>query len=156
MTDIVFAENGIRPIKDGRSLSEFGTISYESSKAMAIIKEHVPKVFTGLVLAGHDETISHEQQSRVYSPLGKAPCLMANSGGGGYDKQPKVAIGKIYYRKLTVKECERLQGVPDDYCQRIHKEPKKLVSNSAAYQMLGNGWQVDTIMHIFQYLKDEK
>lgn len=43
-------------------------------------------------------------------------------------------------RKLTVIECCRLQGVPDDYF--------KVSSNTQAYKMLGNGWQVDTIMHI--------
>lgn len=47
-------------------------------------------------------------------------------------------------RKLTPIECERLQGFPDDYT--------KGVSNSQRYKMLGNGWQVDTIKHIFKYL----
>ena len=48
------------------------------------------------------------------------------------------------YRKLTVVECCRLQGVPDDYF--------KVSSNTQAYKMLGNGWQCDTIEHIFNCL----
>lgn len=47
-------------------------------------------------------------------------------------------------RKLTVVECCRLQGVPDNYF--------KVSSNTQAYKMLGNGWQCDTIEHIFNCL----
>lgn len=50
----------------------------------------------------------------------------------------------ITYRKLTVTECERLQSVPDGYT--------KYVSNTQGYKMLGNGWNVDTIVHLFEPL----
>lgn len=52
---------------------------------------------------------------------------------------------KITYRKLTPVECERLQGLPDGY--------SAYVSNSQRYKMLGNGWQVDTVVHVFEELK---
>lgn len=62
--------------------------------------------------------------------------------------QPKLAlndnINDLEYRKLTVIECCRLQGVPDNYF--------KVSSNTQAYKMLGNGWQCDTIEHIFNCL----
>lgn len=48
----------------------------------------------------------------------------------------------FYYRKLTVVECCRLQGVPENYF--------KVSSNTQAYKMLGNGWQVNTIIHILE------
>jgi len=48
-------------------------------------------------------------------------------------------------RRLTPLECKRLQTVPDDY--------KMEVSNSQAYKMLGNGWTVDVVAHIFKTLK---
>lgn len=76
--------------------------------------------------------------------------------GGGRNSSPdsrqewdNVYDSDIEYRKLTVVECCRLQSVPDDYF-------KGIVSNSQAYKCLGNGWQVDTIVHIFQYLKADK
>jgi len=50
-----------------------------------------------------------------------------------------------YIRKLTPIECERLQTVPDNYTA--------IVSNSQRYKMLGNGWTVDVIAHIFGGLK---
>lgn len=48
------------------------------------------------------------------------------------------------FRKLTPIECERLQTVPDNY--------SAIVSNSQRYRMLGNGWTVDVIAHIFNGL----
>lgn len=51
---------------------------------------------------------------------------------------------KLYYRKLTPIECERLQGVPDNYT--------KGVSNSQRYKMLGNGFTIPVIKHILNYI----
>ena len=48
-------------------------------------------------------------------------------------------------RRLTPTECERLQTVKDGYTN--------YVSDSQRYKMLGNGWTVDVIAHIFNYLK---
>lgn len=48
-------------------------------------------------------------------------------------------------RKLTPVECERLQTLPDNYTE--------WVSNSQRYKMLGNGWTVDVIAHIFRFIK---
>ncbi len=53
-----------------------------------------------------------------------------------------------YIRKLTPIECERLQTVPDHYTAGV--------SNSQRYKMLGNGWTVDVIAHIFKNIKHEK
>jgi DNA (cytosine-5)-methyltransferase 3A len=49
------------------------------------------------------------------------------------------------YRKLTPLECERLQTVPEGYTS--------CVSNSQRYKMLGNGWTIDVISHLFKGLK---
>jgi len=53
-----------------------------------------------------------------------------------------------WWRKLTPVECERLQTVPDNYTN--------YTSNTQRYKMLGNGWTVDVIAHIFKNLIDEK
>jgi len=57
------------------------------------------------------------------------------------ETDPNIVDG-YYYRKLTPVECERLQTVPDHYTD--------CVSNSQRYKMLGNGWTVDVIKHIFK------
>jgi DNA-cytosine methyltransferase len=51
---------------------------------------------------------------------------------------------KMYYRKLTPTECERLQTVPVGYTEGV--------SNTQRYKMLGNGWTVEVIKHIFKNL----
>jgi DNA (cytosine-5)-methyltransferase 3A len=48
-------------------------------------------------------------------------------------------------RRLTPIECERLQTVADNYTNHV--------SDSQRYKMLGNGWTVDVIKHIFEYIK---
>ncbi len=50
------------------------------------------------------------------------------------------------WRKLTPIECERLQTLPDNYTEGV--------SNSQRYKMLGNGWTVDVIAHLFKGLYD--
>ena len=48
-------------------------------------------------------------------------------------------------RKFHPIECERLQTVPDEYTYGV--------SNTQRYKMLGNGWTIDVIAHIFKGLK---
>lgn len=56
--------------------------------------------------------------------------------------------GKTNVRRLTPVECERLQGVKDNYTD--------CVSDTQRYRMIGNGWTVDAIAHIFSFLKGGK
>lgn len=93
---------------------------------------------------------------------GKTDNIIAPSGGkekviyevkDGFitikDKKYPIKLEDGYYiiRKLTVKECCRLQTMPDDYC--------RAVSNAQAYKGLGNGWTAEVIIHILNgVLKD--
>lgn len=71
---------------------------------------------------------------------GKMNCLTAT-----YSLKEHTLIDeKLFYRKLTPIECERLQTVPDDYTNHV--------SNTQRYKMLGNGWTVDVIKHFFDQL----
>jgi len=58
----------------------------------------------------------------------------------------------LYWRKLTPMECERLQTVPDNYT--LVPWGKRMMSNTQRYKMLGNGWTVDVIAHIFKSLSN--
>lgn len=49
------------------------------------------------------------------------------------------------FRKLTPSECEKLQNVPVGYTDCD-------LSDSQRYSMLGNGWTVDVIAHIFSHI----
>lgn len=55
-----------------------------------------------------------------------------------------VEIVNSRIRRLTPIECERLQTVADNYTNHV--------SDSQRYKMLGNGWTVDVIAHIFKYI----
>lgn len=68
----------------------------------------------------------------------------------------KISIGNTWYpiklrdgfyiiRKLTVRECMRLQTVPEEYVFPV--------SATQAYKMLGNGWTVDVIAHIMGHFE---
>lgn len=60
-----------------------------------------------------------------------------------YSSQRFFGIDDTYgIRYITVKECERCMGLPDGYTSSV--------SNTQAYKQLGNGWNVDTIAHIFK------
>ena len=68
----------------------------------------------------------------------KTPCLRAgNNATYIYDGHS--------YRKLTPVEWERLQTFSDGYTEGV--------SNTQRYKMLGNGWTVDIISHIFKGIK---
>ena len=71
---------------------------------------------------------------------------MDTMGGGGH--QPCVSLnGKI--RKLTPKECFRLQGFPDEYFERA----AEVCSDSQLYKQAGNSVTVNVIYEIAKRLK---
>jgi DNA-cytosine methyltransferase len=51
-------------------------------------------------------------------------------------------LQELTYRKLTPLECERLQTLPDNFTAHV--------SNTQRYKMIGNGWTIDVIAHIFR------
>ncbi len=73
---------------------------------------------------------------------GKTPSMTSN-----YYEFNNFLADKSGYRKLTPIECERLQTVPDNYTNHV--------SNTQRYKMLGNGWTVDVIAHIFKCLQQQ-
>lgn len=74
---------------------------------------------------------------------GKAKPILAS-----YYKQPPHCpyipcdVSESGFRRLSPKECERCQTVPDNYTEGV--------SNTQRYKMLGNGWTVDVICHILK------
>ena len=83
----------------------------------------------------------NERQRRVYSLQSKSPTILARSD-----------TTKIYHnnrvRKLTPLECERLQNIPDSYTA--------LCSDTQRYKMVGNGFNINTIIYLLKPLKEFK
>lgn len=144
-----------RTVKGGRNHWDFkhhsDSKNDKSSALVANLYKGVPynvlkeEVLVHNIYGGFQET-----KCRVFNE--KGPTLRANSGGGSL---PSVFNGtgeeaqsmdlkelRTVIRKLHPIECERLQTVPDNYTEGV--------SNTQRYKMLGNGWTVDVIAHIFK------
>jgi DNA-cytosine methyltransferase len=71
-----------------------------------------------------------------------------SGGRGSYDRHEWDSVDELHWRKLTPLECERLQTVPDNYTEGV--------SNTQRYRMLGNGWCVAVIEHIYQNMEHDE
>ncbi len=89
------------------------------------------------------------QNGNIYSIEGKSKTLSAGVGitgnGIGSSNAPKIDWDNEQgWRRLTSRECERLQNLPNGYCKEI--------SDTQAYKACGNGWEVGMITHIFNQM----
>jgi len=126
LKDIMLSAEEVDKLENGRSKFWYDkTFDYHGNNK---------KVIATLHLKGHDIL------KRVYNPNGKCGTLTACRGG---NLQKKVfQAGRC--RKLTPIEYERLQTVPDNYTEGV--------ANTHRYNMLGDGWTVDVIAHIFKHI----
>jgi DNA (cytosine-5)-methyltransferase 3A len=74
---------------------------------------------------------------------GKSPTLTLTNDNNSPSGKALVKLNSKI-RRLTPTECERLQTVKDGYTAHV--------SDSQRYKMLGNGWTIDVIVHILQYI----
>jgi len=122
-------------IENGSALTDksqtiVATIYKENAKSM------IKRNKKGLLVIIDD--MYKNRPERIYED--KAPTLRSERSGLKVKNEYEV-------RKLSVVECERLQNVPDNYTD--------VVSDTQRYKMLGNGWTVDVISHIFNHIKKE-
>lgn len=129
-----------------RTDSQGNRIYYIHEKSVALCGEAGGKgAKTGLYLFGciTPDRVEKRQNGQRFSEGNKFYTLTVQ------DKHGVLVEG--YIRKLTPIECERLQTLPDGYTEAEIKG--KSVSDNQRYKMLGNGWTVDVIAHIFRYLE---
>ena len=81
------------------------------------------------------------QRGRVYDINGNCPTICASL----FDLN--ISANHKTYRKLTIEECEKLQGLPSGYTDGI--------SYTERGKVLGNGWTVDVISYIFSFLSNK-
>lgn len=109
----------------------------EESKAPSISKSSWEQNNKLVIQVNPDKSCGGKQpkmQDRVYSPLGKSVAMTSFAG--------RTNVGdELFYRKLTVRECARLQTIPEWYSFDA-------VSKTQAYKAIGNGWTVEVIAHI--------
>lgn len=84
-----------------------------------------------------DLTFIKSKTRRGRMMIEKSNCLTAS-------KYNYCKVTNDWFRMLTPVECERIMTVPDNYTEGV--------SNSQRYKMLGNGWTVDVVAHIFSFM----
>ena len=108
--------------------------SVQGDSMVAIIPEATKKGYA-VATDGQSVDLSFPTSKTRRGRVGdKAKNLMTSSNIGVFTG------GAI--RKLTPIECERLQGLPDNYTEGI--------SNSQRYKSLGNGFNADVVTHIIK------
>lgn len=127
--DVVITENNIRcQRRDKKHSTVQGShVRFEDSKSQTMSPSHIPQV---IEMANGKTFPVYEVRNGLITIKGKQYPI-------------KLADGFYIIRKLTVRECMRLQTVPEWY--------EFPVSDTQAYKMLGNGWTVDVIAHILSY-----
>ena len=86
---------------------------------------------------------SNRDKSNCITTVAKDNVLTTMSIGRHVDAFKK----KLPFRYYTIKEYCRLQTVPDDYFDGV-------ASENQIRKMIGNGWTVDVIAHIFKKIKE--
>lgn len=89
----------------------------------------------------------NEMNSRIYGLQGLAPTLNAGNNGGG-QSPVKHLTNDHRIRKLTPRECLRLQDFPDSFIQ--------VVSDSQQYKQAGNSMSVNVLEMIFRQIEKAK
>ncbi len=85
-----------------------------------------------------------ENINKVFDINGISPTIMT-SNTGKYDIK---ILNKKQIRRLTLKECFRLQGFPDSYLEKI----RELNSDTQLYKQAGNSVTVNVIYEIAKKL----
>ena len=98
---------------------------------------HVPMVVSGTLRAFGGGLNFREIHS------GKGATVLARAREDGNMQNVCIANNRI--RRLTPTECSRLQTIPEWY--------KWKCSETQQYKMCGNGWNIETIKHIFSFMK---
>ena len=140
-------DNGLRTfrcVKGKPGLSELGTIHFSESKSGTITATHnlhILQMKTVRQINQSKESQGRQPyfQNRVFDTNGVTPAIPT--------RHPVNIIDNTYrIRRLTPTECARLQTIPGWYRWEC--------SETQQYKMLGNGWTVEVIKHIFSFLPD--
>jgi site-specific DNA-cytosine methylase len=143
----------IREIKQlsQNNKSNGGTQPYQQDRIYDV--DGISPALTSQLPKGSSMIYLNENQQKKFNPnidSDKANTLTLAIGRAGSSSEYMDSVSKIAnitsrIRRLTPVECERLQTVADGYTAHV--------SDSQRYKMLGNGWTIDVIAHIFSYIK---
>lgn len=129
--DVVITDQNIRcAYKDGSGTAQGYSVYFDNVKSPSVIAGHAHKMKVIVPATGKEYPVYRVQDGLITIKGQQYPI--------------KLADGYYIIRKLTVRECMRLQTVPESYVFPV--------SDTQAYKMLGNGWTVDVIAHILSHI----
>ena len=128
-----YDKEGKRKDRDGSSVAN------QTTQMLELRKDNKSNAITTV---SKDSIVVEESKIRSKSKT------VRSGGRRSYDRHEWDSVDELHWRKLTPLECERLQTVPDNYTDHV--------SNTQRYKMLGNGWTVEVIKHIFKNMDYER
>jgi DNA-cytosine methyltransferase len=127
--------------KDGKRMDKDGVSVANKTKQMLELRQDSKS--NAITTVGKDSVVVKklpDKSQTIKSQYFKSS--RANFERQGTFHATGVQHEDLTWRKLTPLECERLQTVPDNYTNQV--------SNTQRYKMLGNGWTVEVIKHIYK------
>ena len=113
----------------------------DKGKRTQVIQRNEIKVVGTLKGTGAPWDARYENICRVYDPTGISPSCTSGQGGG---VQPKI-LNSSRIRRLTPRECMRLQGVPDYITDKLIAAG---ISDTQMYRSAGDACTVNVIYEI--------
>ena len=89
--------------------------------------------------------VNNHLQKNLTDVDSKANAFLATSHKGAWANGMSLVRRGLRIRRITPTECARLQTIPDWYIWNC--------SATQQYRLLGNGWNIETIKHIFSFIK---
>lgn len=99
--------------------------------------------------------IAFQERGRADGPNleigGNLAFALTAPSGGGRAQERNILAPSMQVRRLTPRECERLQGFPDDYS--LVPNRGKPAADGPRYKALGNSWAVPVVAWIGKRIK---
>jgi len=94
---------------------------------------------------GHSVAVAYDDRNQAWN--GDTHHTLRAEGVGSRVSDAVISVMQV--RRLTPRECERLQGFPDDYTQISWRgKPADQCPDGPRYKALGNSWAVPVVRWI--------
>lgn len=120
-------------------------VDLDFPQSKKVLKDIINSSFSDKTVKDTDRNLRHEKSLEDKS-LCCTATMYKGAGNNGMTliRRPDQKELSV----LNVNEVEKLQNVPHNYTEGV--------SNTQRYKMLGNGWDVKVIKHLFKDIKDAK
>ncbi len=140
-------QEGVAFTQDSRSTADVVALAFDTTQVTSALNRSQPKLGDPchpLAAGAHPPAVAFNWQAGGTQTTLGYDADAHISGALGVGQTP--AIAGMQVRRLTPRECERLQGFPDDYTLIQHRN--KPAADGPRYKALGNSWAVPNVRWI--------